>query len=49
MLITHTFIRCLNCDEELEVFDDDKEVYCEKCEYINEICNNQVEFYEKEY
>jgi len=50
MLITHSFITCLHCGKELEVFDDDDaDIACEDCGYTNEFLDNRVEFYEKEY
>ena len=52
MLITHTFINCIHCDAELEVFDEDREdgqVDCPHCGYSNELRDNRLEIWHSDY
>jgi len=52
MLLTHLYVKCLSCGEELEVFSDDMD-YAQKdcilCGYSNEFTDIRVEVYEKEF
>jgi DNA-directed RNA polymerase subunit RPC12/RpoP len=60
MLITHTFFKCLHCQKEIEVLDDDYyrngkgqiicDIECPYCGYENDILNdNRIEIYEREF
>ena len=52
MLIIHILLKCLNCNEELEAFDDDmksRQVDCPLCGYSNELDDIRVITYEREW
>ena len=52
MLITHTFVSCIRCGEELEVLDEDRaigDVECPHCGYVNELDDVRLDYHEREF